>query len=555
MPLDQPRHTATVYQILLILLTFAVILTISIMASVPPVSRDALIHHLAIPKLYLKNGGMYEIPSLWFSYFPMNITLLYAIPLYFGNDVLAKFIHFAFAIGTAILICRYLKRRLGLIYGLLGALLFLTIPVVVRLSTTAYVDLGLIFFLFAALLYLFDWIEADFQIKYLLISAIFCGLALGTKYNGLVGFFLLSLFVPFVYSRYKSDEKLYGAKAIGYCVVFFLAALIVFSPWMIRNYIWTGNPVYPLYNGLFNPKTSQTQKIDEFQEKASPGMNHLQIRRDIYKESNLEIVLIPLRVFFQGQDDNPKYFDGRLNPFLLLLPILALCGIRNDTRKIKTEKLIFFYFSILVLLISCAQISIRIRYFSSIVPPLVILSIFGLQHLQKMIFDFSFFSKKIKKLCALSVVGVMLSLNGFYIIQLFNSIKPFHYIVGKVNRDDYIQHYRPEYASMQYANKNLSSAHKILGVYLGNRGYYSDIDIEFSISVLQHLAAQAEFPKDISVSLIDRKISHLLINFELFNIFVDNYSMHEKQVLKDFFDDYVITEFSKDGYGLLRIIT
>ena len=28
----------------------------------PPISRDALIHHLAIPKLWLKHGGFYEIP-------------------------------------------------------------------------------------------------------------------------------------------------------------------------------------------------------------------------------------------------------------------------------------------------------------------------------------------------------------------------------------------------------------------------------------------------------------------------------------------------------------
>ena len=28
----------------------------------PPISRDALIHHLAVPKLWLKHGGFYEIP-------------------------------------------------------------------------------------------------------------------------------------------------------------------------------------------------------------------------------------------------------------------------------------------------------------------------------------------------------------------------------------------------------------------------------------------------------------------------------------------------------------
>ena len=56
------------------------ITAISILAFVPPVSRDALTHHLFIPKLYLHHGGIYEIPHLTFSYYPMNLDMLYLIP-------------------------------------------------------------------------------------------------------------------------------------------------------------------------------------------------------------------------------------------------------------------------------------------------------------------------------------------------------------------------------------------------------------------------------------------------------------------------------------------
>ncbi len=34
-----------------------------ILASVPPVDRDALTHHLFVPKLWLQHGGIYEIPG------------------------------------------------------------------------------------------------------------------------------------------------------------------------------------------------------------------------------------------------------------------------------------------------------------------------------------------------------------------------------------------------------------------------------------------------------------------------------------------------------------
>jgi len=553
MQTGQSNNNRLLYSIVLLMMLVAVITAISIMASVPPVSRDALTHHLAIPKLYLEHGGIYEIPRFWFSYFPMNVTLLYAIPLYFGNDILPKFMHFAFALGTAALIYRYLLRRLETVYALLGALFFLSIPVIVRLSTTVYVDLGLIFFLFASLLFLFDWIESNFQIKYLLISAVFCGLALGTKYNGLVGLFLLGMFVPFIYSRYMAGEKSYTAKAIGHCVVFIAVSMIVFSPWMIRNISWTGNPVYPLYNSLFNPQPAQTETIDEEAQKSSPDMNHLQIRRYIYGESTLEIALIPIRVFFQGQDDNPKYFDGRMNPFLFLLTIFAFIGIRTGSRQVKTEKLMMLFFSIIFLLIACAQTSIRIRYFSPIIPPLVVLSVFGLYNIQKKLSDFEV-SSKLKKISIFSIVFVMLGLNGIYMGSLFADIKPMSYLTGAVSRDQYIQHFRPEYASMQYANKNLSDKSKILGVYIGHRGYYSDIDIDFSITKLQKLAAEAKNPRDISSNLKRETFSHLLINYELFNLYAEDYSLHEKRMLSGFFENYINVLFSKDGHGLMQIL-
>ena len=92
----------------------------------PPISRDALIHHLAIPKLWLTHGGFYEIPWANFSYFPMNIDLLYLIPLYFKNDIVPKFIHFAFGLGTGLLVYNYLKNRLSKNWGLLGFLVFLS---------------------------------------------------------------------------------------------------------------------------------------------------------------------------------------------------------------------------------------------------------------------------------------------------------------------------------------------------------------------------------------------------------------------------------------------
>jgi len=121
-----PRCTRgiTALKIILAGLVLILIASVIILSWVPPVSRDALIHHLTVPKLYLKNGGIFEIPFMDFSYYPMNLDLLYLIPLYFGNDIIPKFIHFSFALLTACLVFCYLRRRINSIYAMIGSQAF-----------------------------------------------------------------------------------------------------------------------------------------------------------------------------------------------------------------------------------------------------------------------------------------------------------------------------------------------------------------------------------------------------------------------------------------------
>ena len=323
---------------------------------------------------------------------------------------------------------------------------------------------------------------------------------------------------------------------------------------MIRNVVWTGNPLYPLYNGFFNRGEVPKESASEIEVEKQSRMSHVQIRKQIYGESGWEIALIPLRVFFNGRDDNPKYFDGKTNPFLLLLPIFAFFGIRNGPRQVKTEKMMMFFYSLLFLLFAFAQRDIRIRYFAPVLPPLVILSIFGLHNIKKRFLDPNRrLSKGVKTTIVVSIIGGMLGLNTVYIVSRFQQDQPIAYISGKTTRDEYIQKCRPEYASFQYANQHLPKNSRILGLYIGDRGYYSDIEISFNIALIQQIAAKADSARDVLINLRANKFTHLIVNFPLFNFWIKKYSLHERKILKEFFDKYVAIEFSKDGCGLLRL--
>ena len=562
-------HKTVVLKGLLIGWLILLIASIVILASVPPVSRDALTHHLAIPKLYLKHGHIYKIPHAKWSYYPMNLDLLYIIPLYFGNDIIPKYIHFAFALLTGWLIFRYLKRRSEMAYAILGVLFFLSIPVIVKLSITVYVDLGLIFFSFAALIFLLKWVENDFKWKNLAASALCCGIALGTKYNALICFFLLTLFLVFIYLRLSASTPARQAKAIAYGAFFMLVAVMVFSPWAIRNFKWTNNPLYPLYDSWFNPTKSESYDMTESTVLPNSNQNdddeinpskgkwtHFAVRKIIFKEQWWEIALIPIRIFFQGRDDDPKYFDGKLNPLLFFLPFFAFIGIRSNSRLFQIEKKAMLVFAAAFILYAFVQRDMRIRYIGPAIPPLVILSILGIQNIAGMIkARFNGSSNRVY-LGIISVLALFfLVLNFHYILGQYRWVQPFKYLSGEWSRDQYIENFRPEYAAIKFANHHLPPGAKILGVFLGNRSYYSDREMRFDYDhFIRHTFKQEHSDEKILARFKNNGINYFLIRFDAFNSWVaNNFDNGEKQRIIHFFDNYTILLFSKNGYGLFYL--
>jgi len=533
---------------LLVLLVILVVCII-VLASVPPVSKDALVHHLAVPKLYLKHGGMYEIPTLLFSYYPMNLDFLYLVPLYFGNDIVPKFIHFCFALLTVWLIYHYLKRRTSIPYARLGVIFFLSVPIIVKLSITVYVDLGVIFFSTASLLLVLRWMEDGFRLKFLLLSALFCGLAAGTKYSGLITLLLLTFFVPFLYSRYVPNSKPGFFKAAGYGMLFFSVALLVFSPWMIRNYLWTNNPLYPLYDYVFNSQDDTDRQ----------AIGLFVYRSLVYHETWWEMLLLPIRVFFQGQDGNPQYFDGKLNPFLLLFTVLAFYRIKGDPPPLGSEKKALLAFSCLFIATAFFSSGMRIRYISPIIPPLVILSILGVK---KAIDSVSGLPQRHLGIIGFTVVFLAvcfaLALNARYIFWQYGYVNPFSYLSGAVSRDQYIERYRREYPVLRYINQNLPHDSKILFLHMGKRGYYCDreyvLDMKFNKSMLRELVRDSNGPEEILQGMTSHGITHLLVSYDIFDRWVRTaFSNREQELVRTFFGSYVKLLFFEGGYGISEV--
>jgi 4-amino-4-deoxy-L-arabinose transferase-like glycosyltransferase len=514
----------------------------------------------------------------------MNLDLLYMIPLYFGNDIIPKYIHFTFALLTAGLIIAFLYRRIFSSTGaLLGGFLFLSLPVIVKLSITVYVDLGLIFFSTAALLQLMRWAETGFRPKHIVIAGIFTGLCLGTKPNGLLSFLFLVSAVPFLYrlgaenNFARCDDKRRPISTIslflrtlGWCAAFALMALIVYSPWMVRNYAWTGNPVYPMAQSLFSSNATlnrgeiavggdgiEGSEAAENNEKSGSGFGHFVGRRMVFGESLPEILAIPLRVFFQGQDDNPRLFDGRLNPYLLFFPLLAFLPMKGRRRgaHFQLEIRLLGAFSLLYLLFAFFLVDMRIRYIAPIIPPLVILAVIGIHDLVGIIN--SRLSMRAKRL-ALSATGVallgLLGLNIAYLVEQFGIVDPMSYLQGKLSREEYIQKYRPEYAAVSFANRNLPENSRILALFNGNRIYYSERELICDNESFRRAVQASQSSSDLVQALKRRGISHVLVRLDLFSEWANSqFKADQKAMLKSLFGETLTRLYHGYGYALFAV--
>jgi 4-amino-4-deoxy-L-arabinose transferase-like glycosyltransferase len=546
------RHVSIVLLILILLL----IATIIFLSLVPPTAKDELVHHLAVPKLYLKHGNMYEIPFMVFSYYPMNLQLLYLIPLYFGNDIAPKFMHFSFAILTAYLIFVYLRRRLGKSYALFGALFFLSIPIVVKLSISAYVDLAVIFFTFASLFFILRWIESGFRMRFLVYSAIMCGLGLGTKYTVLITLLLFTLLIPFAYSRYRKESKLFFFHAAAQGLIFLFISLLIFSPWMARNYQWKKNPIYPLYEHRFNPqKRSASAEQQDQNQSINSGLGVFVIREGIYQEKWWEIALVPVRIFFEGEDGSPKHFDGKLNPFLLLFALFALWRVRDEQEGVKNEKKVMLAFVFLFFAIAFFTSDFRVRYIAPIIPAMVILSILGVVRIHKTIGKMrNPGGKGIAFVLLMVALGLALAYNGRYVVAQFKEVEPMAYLTGVVSRDEYLERHRPEYAAMRFINNHLPQDAKVMLIFLGSRGYYCDREYIYGDEALGSVFLGSDTAEEMHLNLKGMGITHLLIYDPLFARWItDNLRERMERSLKAFFLNYAKVLYSQNGFSLLAL--
>ena len=526
----------------------------------PPISRDAIIHHLAVPKLWLKHGRIYEIPWAEYAYYPMNIDLLYAFCLYLNNDIAPKFIHLAFGLGTGLLIYFYLKLKFDRNWGLLGMAIFITTPIVIWLSTSAYVDLGMTFFTTASVMAFIKWRDTEYvRFKWLLISSFCMGIAIGSKYNALIAWFIVNLMLMFSYVR--DTKKQLGA--LQYGLIFFIITILVASPWYLKNYFQTGNPFYPLFNSFFkllhHPPVQEVlhgQAIEKTEQ-----LSFFKMREVLYGESFWDTLLIPIRMFFQGKDISYQYFQGVLNPILAIFSPFILLNKRYGK-----DKFLFVFFTVIFLFMAYFLTEKQVRYILPVLPFLAIIAAMGIKDLldkmgERTLFASLRFKEKIKsaaKVLVIACVATLLIFNIIYLKYRIEIINPLPYVLGKETKETFLQHHLLHYNAVKFINDTLPDDAIVFTMFLGRRGYYLDRayknEASFGMAAIRHMITNADDEEKFLEYIRSMGVTHILMRIDLVNKFLkDNFSKDHIKRFLSLETKYWKKIYENDGYAIWDI--
>jgi hypothetical protein len=207
--------------------------------------------HLGFPWVWLQVGSIHALPRNWYSYMPVNSSLLFAYGLGTLGSWSAQVVHWWSGVVTLLAVAG-LAHRVGPRSSSTWAVWILaTSPTVLHLATTAGSDLVISMFAAGAwLAILHSYRHHQRALYWWGFAGVNVGLAVGTKYTAIGTVAIPAVVGALVLHRPWRDGRASRSLAIGAGVAT-AAALGVFAPWAIRNMIATGNPLFPFVNGPF----------------------------------------------------------------------------------------------------------------------------------------------------------------------------------------------------------------------------------------------------------------------------------------------------------------
>ncbi|GEM_PF-654072 len=221
----------------LYLAAMGVSLFLALVSALAPVtSWDATVAHIALPQAYAREGCLRLFEGNAYSAYPHFVHSVFAYAFFESGEVGVTLLNWGFGVlGCAALFV--LGNRIeGRRCGLIAAAMYAVAPILMD-QVGASLDLAFGAVSLGALAAFITWYENE-RDEWLALAALLAGSSCGIRHTGYIVCVLLALGALTV----PSSDRREAVQRFGWL------ALLAASPWLLRSFLLTGNPVYPFFS-------------------------------------------------------------------------------------------------------------------------------------------------------------------------------------------------------------------------------------------------------------------------------------------------------------------
>lgn len=422
-----------------------------IAALAPAVSIDALHYHLTAAKYYAANGKIDFFPYAWQASQPFSCQMLATFSFALGLKKLAPLFIWVFA--PLLMINCYLlgKKFLSQFYNLLFVLLVCCYPFISWQASSFYVELPMsVFALCCCYLFYLTAAKSPLNYRQAILLGIYLGLVAGCKIIGLYFVIAFAFFFFYHCILFRQSTK----QIILSSLIIAASFLIVFSPWLIRTWIDTGNPLYPFFSNIFGKQFISQAMLDD--------IAYLTKEKYGFGQSLGSLLKFPYYLLTAGK----KFDYGQLlGPWPMALIFLPLIASKSKRELRPLLLLVIIYF---LLWFSGSQQS---RFLILIVPLLGLLTIFSISNISSKMLTF------LSKLTIYCWLVTSLAINIIYWQQFFPVV------FGLQTTEDYLLKKAPLQRDIAYINRTLTKNDKLF--FFGRPTYHLKVPFGGGPSTLQ----------------------------------------------------------------------
>jgi len=402
-------------------------------ATAPAVRWDAMSYHVAVPQIYINHQAMVEVPESAQAYWAHYAEMAYTFGMLLGGQPLPGWMHLFTGITSAALTGLLGARLVNGRVGLIATLLFISLPLVNYEIGTAYMEGFTTLFVLAMLFSGFNWVRYR-SIRWLIAAGIFSGFALGLKLNAapFVAAFFILIIIYLIGSKASLNVLIYSVVSVSVPVI------LLWAPWLIRDALWTGNPIFPNYNWLFNSPKWGTQGLFAVGDSTNKIVEFLKIPWDLVMNTS-------------------KYYHEAPGGVLLSLPWIAfpwfLLTPETLDKARKNRLLIILGYAITSTML-LFSIVFHVRYLMPVYPLMAILAAANIVVFTRFI-KTSRYTVVAVVAGALLAIGYLLSSQASILIRMptLGERYPCRYGLGLENKQDFLNRALPFYPVFQYLDQ------------------------------------------------------------------------------------------------------